>query len=77
MLVRIKATTIVRDSLTWPELYQDPGAQPGNDFSGVVVSVFAGEGSPPAPFRPGDEVYGMLGAERGGAWAEYAVVTGE
>lgn len=77
MLVQIKATTVIRDNLTWPEMYKDPrAAQLGNDFSGVVVSVY-GEGTGQALFKPGEEVYGMITAERGGAWAEYAIVTAE
>lgn len=77
MLVRVKATTIVRDNLTWPELYHDPGAQLGNDFSGVVVSLHGSGETDSSPFKPGDAVYGMMHAERGGAWAEYAVIRGE
>ncbi|KAL4807896.1 hypothetical protein BDV18DRAFT_136348 [Aspergillus unguis] len=41
---------------------------PGNDLSGVVV-----EAHPASRFKPGDEVFGMLAADRPGAWAEYAV----
>lgn len=77
LLVQIKATTIIRDNLTWPELYTESTtrtpAQLGNDFAGVVVSTYSGD--KPSPFKPGDEVYGMISAHRGGAWAEYAIVT--
>lgn len=72
LLIQVKATTIIRDNLTWPELYADPPAQPGNDFAGIVISTHDAATS---PFKPGDEVYGMLSAHRGGAWAEYAIAT--
>lgn len=45
----------------------------GNDFTGIVAEVHPDE----REFKPGDEVYGMTHADRGGAWAEYAVVTTE
>jgi NADPH:quinone reductase-like Zn-dependent oxidoreductase len=43
---------------------------PGFDLSGVVAEV--GEGV--TRFAPGDEVYAMIHLQRGGAYAEYAVV---
>ena len=73
IVIRTKATTVIRDSLTWPELYADPPAHMGNDFAGIVIEVHRDE----REFVPGDEVYGMTHADRGGAWAEYAVVTTE
>lgn len=73
LLVQIKATTIIRDNLTWPELYATPPAYLGNDFAGIVTEVHPDEHG----FKPGDEVYGMASAHRGGTWAEYAVVTTE
>jgi NADPH:quinone reductase-like Zn-dependent oxidoreductase len=71
--IRMKATTVIRDSLTWPELYTDPPAHMGNDFAGIVTEVHPTE----REFKPGDEVYGMTHADRCGTWAEYAVVTTE
>lgn len=47
----------------------------GHDFSGTVVSVYGERPGKDAPLKPGDEVYGMAHADRGGTWAEYAVVT--
>lgn len=73
LLVQIKATTIIRDNLTWPELYADPPAYLGNDFAGIITEVHPDEHG----FKPGDGVYGMASAHRGGTWAEYAVVTTE
>lgn len=73
LVIQVKATTVIRDSLTWAELYADPPAPMGNDFAGIVTEVHPGE----REFKPGDEVYGMTSAHRGGSWAEYTVVTTE
>ncbi len=43
----------------------------GGDLSGEVVEV----GQDVSGFRAGDEVYGMISAVKGGAYAEYAIVT--
>ncbi|KAL2810055.1 hypothetical protein BJX63DRAFT_329287 [Aspergillus granulosus] len=69
ILVKIKASTVVRDTLTWPETYSHEYATPGNDLSGVVVEVFSEE----SKFKPGDAVFGMTGPDRPRTWAEYAV----
>lgn len=73
VLVKVEATTIIRDALTWPETYVEEFKILGNDFAGTVVAV--GEGSEQIPFKPGDEVYGMTDAARAGTWAQYALVT--
>jgi NADPH:quinone reductase-like Zn-dependent oxidoreductase len=73
LLIQMKASTVIRDSLTWPELYANPPAHMGDDFAGIVTEVHPNE----REFRPGDEVYGMASAHRGSTWAEYAVVTTE
>jgi NADPH:quinone reductase-like Zn-dependent oxidoreductase len=70
LLIRMKASTVIRDSLTWPELYANPPAHMGDDF---VTEVHADE----REFKPGDEVYGMASAHRGSTWAEYVIVTTE
>lgn len=71
LLIRVEATTVIRDSLTWPESYLEEYKIPGNDFAGTVVTVHEKQ----ELFKPGDEVYGMTEASRAGTWAEYAVVT--
>lgn len=71
IVILTKAATVIRDNLTWPELYADPPAHMGNDFAGIVTEVHPSE----REFEPGDEVYGMTHADRGGTWADYAVVT--
>lgn len=73
LLVRVRATTVIRDALTWPETYLKEYSIPGHDFAGTVVSVYGEQ----RDFKPGDEVYGMVHANRGGTWADYAVVTVE
>ena len=70
LLVRIKATTIIRDMLTWPETYAHEYAIPGNDLAGIVTEVF----SPGSKFKPGDDVFGMADVDRAATWAEYTVV---
>ncbi|KAL4923174.1 NADP-dependent oxidoreductase [Aspergillus undulatus] len=74
ILIKITSSTIIRDTLTWPELYNDshPLPIPGNDLSGTVVEVYPTDSH--SRFKPGDEVFGMLPADRPGAWAEYVVV---
>lgn len=75
LLIRVKASTVIRDALTWPETYAVERAIPGHDFAGVVVDVVPDStGSENAAFRAGDEVYGMADADRGSTWAEYTVV---
>ncbi|KAL2816058.1 hypothetical protein BDW59DRAFT_153480 [Aspergillus cavernicola] len=73
ILIRIKASTVIRDMLTWPETYQHEYTIPGNDLSGTVVEVFSP--SSKSKFKPGDEVFGMANADRGATWAEYAILT--
>lgn len=51
-LVQLKASTVIRDSLTWKELYSDNPAHMGNDFTGVVVEAY----SPEQYLKVGDEV---------------------
>lgn len=71
VLVRVKATTVVRDTLTWPETYTHEYTIPGHDLAGTVAAVSSDSTS---PFQPGDEVFGMAHADRGSAWAEYVLV---
>ncbi|QPH02999.1 hypothetical protein C2857_007219 [Epichloe festucae Fl1] len=73
LLIKVKASTVYKDNLEWNELYPPSHATLGNDFSGVVVAVHDSE----QIFRVGDHVYGMTHANRGGTWADYAIVTTE
>lgn len=69
IVVKVEATTIIRDALKWPETYSKQYIIPGNDFAGTVIEV-----KEPSSFKPGDEVFGMTSADRAGTWSEYAVV---
>jgi len=64
VLVEVHATAVTAGELTWPESWP---AIPCHDLSGVVAE--AGSGVP--GWRPGDEVYGLVGFDRPGAAAEY------
>lgn len=75
LLVRIRASTVIRDSLTWPETYAKEYAIPGHDFAGTIVSTAEGDES--NAFKAGDEVFGMVHADRGSTWAEYALIKAE
>lgn len=70
LLIRVRATTVIRDILTWPETYAHDYPILGNDLSGVVVETFSQE----SPFKPGDEIFGMTDGGRPCTWAEYCIV---
>jgi NADPH:quinone reductase-like Zn-dependent oxidoreductase len=64
LLVEVRATAVTAGELTWPESWP---AIPCHDLSGVVAAT--GDGG--TGWRPGDEVYGLVGFDRPGAAAEY------
>ncbi|MGH3164167.1 MAG: NADP-dependent oxidoreductase, partial [Streptosporangiaceae bacterium] len=64
LLVEVHATAITADELTWPESWP---AIPCHDLSGVVSATGPGADG----WRPGDEVYGLIGFDRPGAAAGY------
>jgi NADPH:quinone reductase-like Zn-dependent oxidoreductase len=64
LLVEVRATAVTADELTWPESWP---AIPCHDLSGVVAAATDGADG----WRPGDEVYGLVGFDRPGAAAEY------
>ncbi|KGO44263.1 Polyketide synthase, enoylreductase [Penicillium expansum] len=72
LLIHIKATTVIRDMLTWPETYYQTYTIPGHDFSGTVASVSPGSTT---TLQPGTAVFGMTSADHGSTWASYALVT--
>jgi NADPH2:quinone reductase len=75
ILIRVKATTAIRDALTWPETYATEFTIPGNDFCGIVEDVFVNpDSTTTTQFKRGDEVFGMTHADRASTWAEYAIV---
>ncbi|KAJ5336255.1 hypothetical protein MYU51_009575 [Penicillium brevicompactum] len=73
LLIRLKATTVVRDMLTWPETYSHEYAIIGNDFSGIVTDIYDDS----SKFKLGDEVFGMTDVDRAAAWAEFTIATEE
>jgi NADPH:quinone reductase-like Zn-dependent oxidoreductase len=64
LLVEVCATAITAGELTWPEGWP---AIPCHDLSGTVAATGHGVTS----WRPGDDVYGLVGFDRPGAAAEY------
>jgi len=67
LLVEVRATAVTAAELSWPETWP---ATPCHDVSGVVAA--AGPGV--AGWRPGDEVYGLIGFDRPGAAADFVTV---
>lgn len=67
-LIRVHATAITANELTWSETIERSLPVPGHDVSGTVVSVPA-EG--PSKFNTGDEVFALTSFSRDGAAAEY------
>jgi len=65
LLVEVHATAVTAGELTWPESWP---TIPCHDLSGVVAATGGGV----TGWRPGDEVYGLIGFDRPGAAAEYA-----
>jgi len=64
LLVEVRATAVTAGELTWPETWP---VIPCHDVSGVVAATGPGV----AGWRPGDEVYGLIGFDRPGAAADF------
>ena len=83
LLIRIKASSI--NSRDWRLLRANPLfirlmgqglLKPGNPILGAdVAGVVEATGRHIKEFQPGDEVYGFLSLEHGGAYAEYVCAT--
>ena len=67
VLVRVAATAVTAQELTWPEKWP---VIPCHDLSGVVV----GSGPGGTGWADGAEVFGLVGFDRPGAAAEYVTV---
>ena len=79
ILIRVHAAgvnpidTLVRRRSDYDISGAKPPYVPGFDVSGVVTKV----GSTTSPYAVGDEVFAMLSLQRGGGYAEYAIVKNE
>jgi NADPH:quinone reductase-like Zn-dependent oxidoreductase len=77
LLIRVRATSVTRAELTWPETYYTELPMMGYDLAGIVVAVYddaeADREGPKSVFKPGDEVYGLLEMKKGSTWAEFAI----
>ena len=75
-LVRVIASSITKDELSWTPTYQTKDGQPrlptipGHEFAGIVDAV----GADVADVKAGDEVYGLASFWRNGSAAEYLAV---
>ena len=75
VLVRVAATPVIANELTWDETYQTPDGVPrpfpipGHDFSGVVAEL----GPQVADVAVGDAVYALTAFARDGAEAEFTI----
>ena len=63
-LVEVCATAVTAGELTWPESWP---TIPCQDLSGTVAAT----GHRVTRWRPGDDIYGLVGFDRPGAAAEY------
>jgi NADPH:quinone reductase-like Zn-dependent oxidoreductase len=75
-LVRVIASSITKDELSWPPTYQTKDGQPrlptipGHEFAGIVDAVAADV----KDVKAGDEIYGLASFWRNGSAAEYVAV---
>lgn len=75
-LVRVIATSITKDELSWGPTYQTKDGQPrlptipGHEFAGIVEAVEKNV----TDVKPGEEVYGLSSFWRNGSAAEYVAV---
>jgi NADPH:quinone reductase-like Zn-dependent oxidoreductase len=67
VLVRVAATAVTAQELTWPESWP---AIPCHDLSGAV----AGSGPGSTSWPDGTEVFGLVGFDRPGAAADYVTI---
>jgi NADPH:quinone reductase-like Zn-dependent oxidoreductase len=69
VLVQVKASTVTRDELNWPESYSSKDPTLGWEFAGIVHQV-ADELR--TSLRKGQQVYGL--SPKGGAWCDFVLV---
>lgn len=75
-LVRVRASAITKDELTWDPTYQTANGEPrtpsipGHEFSGVVEELAPNTGSA----KVGEDVYGLASFYRDGSAAEFIAI---
>ena len=72
-LLRVHATAITANELTWPETLGQESSIPGHDVCGIVVSTAASPDASSPRFNVGDEVIALTSFSRKGAAAEYVL----
>jgi NADPH:quinone reductase-like Zn-dependent oxidoreductase len=70
VLVAVHAAAITFDELTWEETWARTPVIPSHEVSGVIAETASGV----TGFKPGDDVYGLIGFDRDGAAAEFVAV---
>ena len=70
LLVSVHAAGITGDEIIWPEPYASPTRIPGHDVSGVISSTGSDY---QGPLEIGQEVFALLGADRGQGQADYVI----
>ncbi|KAF2008003.1 NAD(P)-binding protein [Amniculicola lignicola CBS 123094] len=72
-IIRVKATSLTRGELTWPEPLLPLFPIPGYDVAGVVVSGPSSSSHP--AFLTGDKVYALTSFSRQGNTREFSIAT--
>lgn len=77
LLIRVHATTIIRDELKWEENARNLPI-PGHDVSGVIEEVNYSDNHPASEggahlFKPGCHIFALTAFLRDGAFAEYTI----
>lgn len=69
VLIKVRATSITANELTWTETVAQEYPIPGHDVAGVVEAM----GAEVIGFKKGDEVFALTSFSRNGAAAEYMI----
>jgi NADPH:quinone reductase-like Zn-dependent oxidoreductase len=72
ILIKVHATAITADELTWPETRKREAPIPGHDVAGTIVSIGS---EVTAAFSEGDNVFACTSFSRDGGAAEYMVAS--
>lgn len=72
VLIKVHATAITADELTWPETKERQHPIPGHDVAGVIEAKGSDVGE---AFAEGDKVFALTSFSREGGAAEYLVAS--